>query len=1090
VLIITGLGGIGKTTLLHRLAEYTLSESTLLKTGVVTLDFANEELRNDPLKLLDRLTKDTAPFCDVLQIDIDFKKLLQQNFDQLAQLSIERAQTGVSESEDLALREIHHQMRELATEAFYTQIKTCKLNQLVMMLDTCEWLNEPEGIEVGQWVLNELVPGLHTRIRKQGGQCHVVMVSRVQLKLDVINGRDQQRLTLPMLGKAEVDQYLEHMGMQDADLRQRVFEVTHGLALCVSIIGDFWQQREAQKEPFTIADLPELQVQEFSEKALMQFTNERILKQLKSPFKELTRYGVLLRSFDLPFLRNVFPELLPEDEALEIFNQLIRYPYIESRGNYRYTFKEESEEWKGYHKLALDYLTKVSPHSPDWYYHLLAYDEKQGLVEWQQAIKEAREKGKREFTGALLQAALDEALNLSPMVHAEISYEQGRFNYHGLQWEEALKSYNEGLVSFKEVEDYSGQAKVLQAIGDIQRTLEKQDEALASYGQALALYRQVGDQLGEAMSCQALGDVQRLHQDLDTALHSYEQCLDLFQQLKERSEEAKALEAIGDVQRLRNNLDASLRYYEQALALFGELKEPVEEANVRHAMEEILEFDKELPLVMDEVIDVVKAERGFLVLLNPATNKLEFKIARDKQQRTIDQSEFAYQISRSTVERVVHTQEPVLTDDVQIDDALMGQESIMAFGIRSIMCVPLVVRGNCIGAVYVDSRINANRFSAKHRDLLLAFCHQAAIAIANTRLFADLNITLQRVEEDKQYMDNIFASITNGVITTDSSGIITKFNDAAGMILQINPLSAVGKHYQEVFRLLPQLGLIELLQNAGVQHSHGTIVPHAVDCEIAGRGRVNLTFYVSSLHDNTQNVPIGMALVIDDRTELKRAEAKAKDIRRIFGRFVHPNVVQQLIDNPNVLNLDGETKEISVIAADFHAFTSHPERKSSKEVMNLLNTYLEFLVKEIWEEEGTVTRFWGDVLMAIFNAPLPQEDHVLRAVRAAWKIRLAILDYQRTQPQDSIYSFGIGVNTGEAIVGNIGSRDRIQNYTAIGDVVNIAARLQAEAKDNNNLLNHSTFTRVRQLVRVTKLPPQFVKNESEPLDVWNLVGWL
>jgi len=508
---------------------------------------------------------------------------------------------------------------------------------------------------------------------------------------------------------------------------------------------------------------------------------------------------------------------------------------------------------------------------------------------------------------------------------------------------------------------------------------------------------------------------------------------------------------------------------------------------IARVLNSTLEFDKVLLLVMDEVIDVVKAERGFLVLLNPFSNKLEFKIARDKQQKTLKLSEF--KISRSTVDRVVRTRDPVLTDDAQVDDDLKGQESIMAFGIRSIMCIPLVVRENCIGAVYVDSRINANMFSPKHRDLLLAFCHQAAIAIDNARLFADLSRALRTVEEDKQYMDTIFASIANGVITTNSSGIITKFNDAAGMILRIDPVSAVGNHYQDVFRALPQVGLIELLQNNVKQHSHGTIVPDTVECEIAGRGRVNLTLYVSSLRESPQTDPIGMALVIDDLTELKRAEAKARDIRRIFGRFVHPNVVQQLIDNPNALNLGGETKEISVIAADFRNFTSLNERKSSQEVMNLLNTYLEIMVKEIWDEEGTVTGFWGDALMAIFNAPLPQEDHVLRAVRAAWKMRLAIVNYQRTQPQDSLYSFGIGVNTGEAMVGNIGSRDRIQNYTAIGDVVNVAARLQQEAKDNNIMLNHSTFTRVRRHVLVTKMPPLIVKHKSEPLAVWCLTGW-
>lgn len=276
VLIITGLGGIGKTTLLDWLAAYTFSISRLFKIGVIKLDFAYEELRNDPLKLIDKLTTDTAPYCDLQQIDSKFKNELLESYNQLAQLSLKRAQTGTSDSEDLALREIRHQMRELAIEAFYLQIKTFKLERLVMILDTCEWLSEPEGIEVGQWVLNELIPGLHSRMRQQGQQCSAVIASRILPRLNVINRRDQRHLTLPMLGKAEVHQYLEHMGMDDADLRQRVYGVTHGHALCVSIIGHSWRE-----QLLTIADLPELQVQEFSEKALMEFTNDRVLRQLK-----------------------------------------------------------------------------------------------------------------------------------------------------------------------------------------------------------------------------------------------------------------------------------------------------------------------------------------------------------------------------------------------------------------------------------------------------------------------------------------------------------------------------------------------------------------------------------------------------------------------------------------------------------------------------------------------------------------------------------------------------------------------------------------------------------------------------------------
>ena len=507
--------------------------------------------------------------------------------------------------------------------------------------------------------------------------------------------------------------------------------------------------------------------------------------------------------------------------------------------------------------------------------------------------------------------------------------------------------------------------------------------------------------------------------------------------------------------------------------------------DIARVLNSTLEFDQVLRLVMEQVIQFVNAERGFLALINPMTNELDFTIALDKKGQTINRS--AYRNSRGTVIRVVKTREPILTDDAQIDDAFKEQESIMAYGIRSIMCAPLVVRDHCIGAVYVDSRINANLFGPKHRELLLAFCHQAAIAIDNARLFADLTRTIRQVNEDKQYMDNIFASIANGVITTDSSGIVTTFNGAAAKTLRMDPKSAIGMHHRDVFAARPQVGISELLQNARVQHEHGTMVTNSVDCDIPGAGEVNLNLYVSALLD-TQNNHIGIALVIDDRTELKRSEAQAKQVRRIFERYVHPNVVQQLIKDPMALNLGGETKEISVVFADIRGYTRLSESMAPEEMMNLLNSYLGIMVEEIWHQEGTLTAFIGDALMAIFNAPLLQEDHALRAVRAAWNMRRAVQKYQQDHPQEIPLAFGFGVNTGLGVVGNLGSTGRLQNYTAIGDVVNVAARLQSNASDNNILLNHATFLQVRQYVMASHLAALQVKNKSAPLEVWSLLG--
>ncbi|GCE24907.1 hypothetical protein KDA_03910 [Dictyobacter alpinus] len=515
-------------------------------------------------------------------------------------------------------------------------------------------------------------------------------------------------------------------------------------------------------------------------------------------------------------------------------------------------------------------------------------------------------------------------------------------------------------------------------------------------------------------------------------------------------------------------------------------------SEIARTLNSTLEFDEVLSLVMDRVIQFVKAERGVLMLVNTSSGASEVTVARDKNANTIPVSAFSTaQISRNTIKKVIDSRQPLLTDDAQLDEGLKDNQSILVYGIRSIMCAPLIVRNSCIGAVYVDSRYNTRLFNKKHLELLLAFCNQAAIAIDNARLFADLNRAIRTVREDKQYMDNIFGSIANGVVTTNSAGVITTFNAAASIILRLHPNMALGKHYREAFKILPsRVGIIDALYNAQAQHEHGTLIKQAIDCKIPGRERddiVSLNYYVSSLRD-VQGTHIGMALVIDDQTELKRSEARARQVRGIFERYVHPSVVEQLIRDPMALNLGGETKEISVVFADIRGYTRLSENMRPEEVMHLINRYLKTMCDAIWEESGTLTAFQGDALMAIFNAPLAQPDHALRAVRAAWKMRMAVLAYHRSQPQEVQVSFGIGVNTGLATVGNVGAQERLQNYTAIGDAVNVASRLQNNVSDNDILINDTTFLQVQNKVHTGKPYALSVKNKSTPLTVRYLLG--
>jgi len=235
--------------------------------------------------------------------------------------------------------------------------------------------------------------------------------------------------------------------------------------------------------------------------------------------------------------------------------------------------------------------------------------------------------------------------------------------------------------------------------------------------------------------------------------------------------------------------------------------------------------------------------------------------------------------------------------------------------------------------------------------------------------------------------------------------------------------------------------------------------------------------------------PLGVALTLEDLTELRRSQRQAREIQQLFGRYVHPAVVRQLLADPTAVRLGGETRQISVIFADIRNFTALAAQMAPDAVVRTLNHYLDILTAAIWEQEGTLTMFIGDALMAIFNAPLPQADHATRAVRAAWAMRQALEQANAQSPTDTAAAqYGIGVHTGPALVGNIGASDRLQNYTAIGDAVNIAQRLQANATANHILLSADTCAAVGGGLHIRQLDPLTVKGRADPLPVYQLEG--
>jgi adenylate cyclase len=232
----------------------------------------------------------------------------------------------------------------------------------------------------------------------------------------------------------------------------------------------------------------------------------------------------------------------------------------------------------------------------------------------------------------------------------------------------------------------------------------------------------------------------------------------------------------------------------------------------------------------------------------------------------------------------------------------------------------------------------------------------------------------------------------------------------------------------------------------------------------------------------------GATIVFEDLTERRMLEAEQERIRQTFGRVVAPRVRDRLLSDPSHLRLDGLRQKTTILFADISGFTSFSESIQPEVLFKVLNDYLSLAAQAILEEEGTLDKFMGDAVMAIWNAPDPQPDHALRAVRAA----LAILErsrqaYSRLKNPAHHLQFRIGVTTGDAMVGNVGTRE-LFNYTAIGDTVNLAQRLEVTAQPGQILIDQATYAVVSEKIMAEALEPVQVKGKVQPVVIYALKG--
>ncbi len=218
-------------------------------------------------------------------------------------------------------------------------------------------------------------------------------------------------------------------------------------------------------------------------------------------------------------------------------------------------------------------------------------------------------------------------------------------------------------------------------------------------------------------------------------------------------------------------------------------------------------------------------------------------------------------------------------------------------------------------------------------------------------------------------------------------------------------------------------------------------------------------------------------------------QKEKKHISDAFGKYVSPVVIQELMKNPEKLKLGGERKEITILFSDIRGFTSISEKLSPEDLVTLLNEYLTAMTEIIIKNNGVVDKFIGDAIMAFWGAPIDEKDNAELACRTALEMIEKLAELQQKWKKENLphIEIGVGINTGGAVIGNMGSYNRF-DYTAMGDNVNLGSRLEGLNKEYGTNILVSEHTKEKISLPVREIDSVRVKGKQKPVRIYELVS--